>query len=281
MDATRVSFGADAATGACAAAGFDRRAEGPETREESLPSSAAGPPCTSAEGDGTDRTAMSGGGEAPDFPFGAGSGLAAGATACGAPAAATAPSASTTGGSHSGTVAGAALSPAISSRSKDGGVAPQWQPDGTRRTARRKSADIPFPVRPFTIRSCTPRSIRQPPAFPVERHPGRFPRVPPRLSPRFRIPFRPGPSRPRGEPPSKRRSFYHRPRSGGTNPAPGGAGGSPRPAPSPASGTRTRADTLPPSLPGGAGNIRPRRIRPPPPRTRKRTGGGRPPSPPR
>src|SRR5512140_3455696 len=167
MDATRVSFGADAATGACAAAGFDRRAEGPETREESLPSSAAGPPCTSAEGDGTDRTAMSGGGEAPDFSFGSGSGLAAGTTACGAPAAAPAPSASTTGGSHSGTVADAVLSPASSSRSKDGGVAPQWQPDGTRRTARRKSADIPFPTRLLLLRARTPRHLPQPPAFQV------------------------------------------------------------------------------------------------------------------
>src|SRR5512140_912206 len=265
MDATRASFGADAATGVCAAAGFGRRAEEPETREESLPSSAAGPPWASAEGDGTDRTARSGGGEAPDFPFGSGSGLAAGATACGARAAATAPSASTTGGSHSGTVAGAVLSPASSSRSEDGGVAPQWQPDGTRRTARRKSADIPFPIRPFTILSRTPRSIRQPPAFQVERHPGRSHHVPPRLSPRFRIPFQPGPSRPRGEPPSKRRSFYHRPRSGGSNPAPGAAGESPRPALSPAFGTRTRVDTLPPPLPGGACNTRPRRTRSPPP----------------
>src|SRR5512140_1699877 len=173
MDATRVSFGADAATGACAAAGFGLRAEGPEIREESLSSSAAGPPRASAEGDGTDLTAMSGGGEAPDFPSGSGSGLAAGATACGSPAAAPDPSAFSTGGSHSGKVAGAVLSPASSSLPIDGGVAPQWQPDGTRRTARRKSADIPFPIRPFTILSRTPRSIRQPPAFQVERHPGR------------------------------------------------------------------------------------------------------------
>src|SRR5512140_938714 len=152
MDATRMYFGTDAATGRCAAAGFGRRAEVPETFEKFLLSSTAGPPWASVEGDGTDCTAVSGGGEASDFSFGSGSGLAAGATSCGAPAAVPAPSASTTGESHSGMNAGAVLSPASSSRSEDGGVAPQWQPDGTRRTARRKSADIPFPVRTFNAR---------------------------------------------------------------------------------------------------------------------------------
>ena len=45
----------------------------------------------------------------------------------------------------------------------------------TSRRARRRSADIPLPTRPFTIPSRAPRSIRRPPASPGERHPGRSP----------------------------------------------------------------------------------------------------------
>ncbi len=73
---------------------------------------------------------------------------------------------------------------------------------------------------------------------------------------------------PEADPDRGCRSFYHRPRSGGTNPAPRAAAGPPPPSPSPASGSRTPAGTPPPPLPGGGGNTPPRRTRPPPPGTR-------------
>jgi len=95
------------------------------------------------------------------------------------------------------------------------------------------------PFRPGRSRFRAQRSILQPPESPGERHPGRFSRVPPWLSPRA-VSRSTGPSRHRDEPPSKRRSFYHLQRSGGTNPAPEVGGGSPRPAPSPAFGIGMR-----------------------------------------
>ena len=185
-EAPRVSFGGAAGTGWSAAAGFCRRAEGVASAR--LGVSAAVP----AEGGGTDRAALSCGAEASASPFASGGGLAAGATASGAPiavlsggeasASSSASSVATAGGSHSGTAAGAALSPASSSRPGGGEVAPcppQWQPDGTSRSGRRRSADIPLPTRMFTIRYRATRSIRRPPASPGERRPGRsraFPR---------------------------------------------------------------------------------------------------------
>src|SRR5512143_925768 len=173
-DASRVSFAG--AVGA-AAAGFSLWAESDASARVGAPDAAA------VEGGGADRAALSCGAEAPGPAFASLRGPAEGAVATLAPMAVLsdgerpfASSVTTAGGSHSGASAVAALSAASSSRSGGGEVAPrppQWQPDGTIRRGRRRSASIPLPTRPLTWNRTT-ESIRRPPEFPGERRPGRF-----------------------------------------------------------------------------------------------------------
>src|SRR5659263_545317 len=77
-----MSFGADVGTGGGAATGFGARAEGAASARRVPPGSVP------AEGDGTDRAALSGGGDASDPFVVSGGALAAGATTAGAPIAA-------------------------------------------------------------------------------------------------------------------------------------------------------------------------------------------------
>ena len=261
-----------------------------------------------AEGDDADR-APSRGGESTDSAFASGSGLAAGATASGppiavlaaavlaaaagsatvlsageAPAASSAPSAGTAGWSQSFMATGEVLSPAALPIPEAGQADPRAHPGGSRpRQAEGRGEGAPIsPGRPARSRC----RVRHDPSGGLPHPREKNIRGDPRTFPRgfLRVSVSRSDQDRRGPEANPHRNIAHfiTDHEAGARirhpEPPKDLLGEPRP--------RLPASARSPirfhgHLPGGEGNTRPRRTRPPPPRTRKRTAVGRLPSPPR